>query len=67
MQRKEQPQSVNYHHQQSKISSDTKLAIQNAKKAQAQIDDMRATINVSANFSGFGHGAGFGQFQHGYQ
>jgi hypothetical protein len=47
--------------------ADTKNAIQSAKKAAAQIDDMKATINVSPNFIGFGHGAGFGQFQHGYQ
>ena len=49
------------------VGADTKNALQSAKQAQAKIDDMRATINVSANFSGFGHGAGFGQFQHGYQ
>jgi len=49
------------------VSADTSQALKLAKQAQARIDDMRATINVSSHFTGFGHGAGFGQFQHGYQ
>ncbi len=40
------------------ITADTSQALKLAKQAQARIDDMRATINVSPNFIGFGHGAG---------
>lgn len=47
------------------LELNTKNADIAARKEQAKINDMKATMNVGARFIGFGHGAGFGQFQHG--